>query len=162
DADRTVLFRQSDIPQILELAWVLACLAPNPVLERAHAFKAAASEGVEPSLGLFSYPVLMAADILALGGTIVPVGADQRQHVEITRDLARRFNHAYGGALPVPRAEVAPSAAMIPGLDGRKMSKRYGNTIPLTATPGERRALVRKIVTDSSAADAPKDPDASA
>lgn len=148
DPELTTVFRQSDVPQILEVAWTLACLAPMPLLERAHAFKAATSEGASPTLGLFSYPVLMAADILALGGTLVPVGADQQQHMELTRDLARRFNHAFGGALPLPRPTVA--SADIPGLDGRKMSKRYDNTIPINATPAERRSLVRRIVTDSS------------
>lgn len=136
------------MPQILEVAWVLGCLAPTSLMERAHAFKAVTSEGVSPTLGLFSYPVLMAADILSLGGTLVPVGTDQEQHVELTRDLARRFNHEFGGALPLPRAQV--ESGTMPGLDGRKMSKRYGNTIPIKATPSERRALIRKIVTDSS------------
>lgn len=159
DPERTVVFRQSDVPQILEVAWTLACLAPMALLERAHAFKAATSEGASPTLGLFSYPVLMAADILALGGTLVPVGADQQQHVELTRDLARRFNHAFGGALPLPRATV--ESADIPGLDGRKMSKRYNNTIPINATPAERRSLVRGIVTDSSPLGTPLDAEAS-
>lgn len=159
DPERAAIFRQSDVPQILELAWILGCLAPTPLLERAHAFKAATSEGVSPTLGLFSYPVLMAADILTLGGTLVPVGTDQRQHVELTRDLARRFNQAFAGALPLPRAMV--ESAAIPGLDGRKMSKRYGNTIPIDATPRERRALVRRIVTDSSPLGAPVDAESS-
>lgn len=160
DLERTVLFRQSAVPEILELAWILACLAPVGMLERAHAYKAARSEERAPSLGLFSYPVLMAADILAFRGEVVPVGPDQEQHVEIARDLARRFNQAFGDTLPLPQPELAAEAsASLPGLDGRKMSKQYGNTMPLGATDAERRALVRRIVTDSTPAGAPKDPD---
>ena len=159
DPKRAVLFRQSDVPEILELAWVLACLAPVGMLERAHAYKAALAEGASPSLGLFSYPVLMAADILTFRGSRVPVGPDQVQHVEIARDLARRFNQAFGNTFPLPEAELARrEAGPLPGLDGRKMSKQYGNTIPLAATDAERRRLVRRIVTDSSAAGAPREP----
>lgn len=162
DPERTTVFRQSDVPEILELAWMLACLAPVPVLERAHAYKAAVADGDEPNLGLFSYPVLMASDILALGGTIVPVGPDQLQHLEITRDLARRFNRAFGTSLPLPQPMQGEPSVSLPGLDGRKMSKRHGNTIPLTASPSQRRALVGKIVTDSTPMGAPKDPQSSA
>lgn len=159
DPERTVLFRQSDVPEVLELTWILACLAPVGMLERAHAYKAARSEDRSPSLGLFSYPVLMAADVLAFRGDTVPVGPDQEQHVEIARDLARRFNRAFGDTFPLPRPEFATEeSSSLPGLDGRKMSKQYGNTIPLAATDAERRRLVRKIVTDSSPAGAPKDP----
>lgn len=161
DPARTTLFRQSDVPEILELAWVLGCLAPTSMLRRAHAFKAATAEGMRPSLGLFSYPVLMAADILALGGTLVPVGADQLQHLEMTRNLARRFNHAFGTALALPQPLGGENVVSLPGLDGRKMSKRYGNTIPLTASPARRRRLVMKIVTDSSPMGAPTDPEQS-
>jgi len=151
DPERTALFRQSAVPEILELAWVLACLAPVGLLERAHAYKAARSEDRAPSLGLFSYPVLMAADILAFRGDAVPVGPDQEQHVEIARDLARRFNQVFGDTFPLPQPEFATKEpTSLPGLDGGKMSKQYGNTIPLAATDAERRGLVRKIVTDSS------------
>ncbi len=159
DPDRTVLFRQSDVPEVLELAWVLACLAPVAMMERAHAYKAARSDEAVPSLGLFSYPVLMAADILVLRGDTVPVGPDQEQHVEIAREMARRFNQAYGETFPLPEPQfAAKQRESVPGLDGRKMSKRYGNTIPLAATDTERRRLVRKMVTDSSPVGAPKDP----
>lgn len=161
DTERATVFRQSDVPEILELAWVLGCLAPTPLLQRAHAFKAATAEGVAPSLGLFSYPVLMAADILSLGGTLVPVGADQLQHLEVTRDLARRLNHAFGTTLALPRPLGSDSVVNLPGLDGRKMSKRYGNTIPLTAPPARRRELVMKIVTDSSPLGAATNPEQS-
>ena len=158
EPQRAVLFRQSEVPEILELAWALACLTPVGMLERAHAFKAARSRDVSPTLGLFSYPVLMAADILAFRGERVPVGTDQEQHVEIARDLARRFNQAFGDVFPLPQPTFAgEDAEPLPGLDGNKMSKRYGNTIPIAATDAERRRLVRKIVTDSSPADAPKD-----
>lgn len=160
DPTRAVLFRQSDVPEILELAWILACLAPVGMLERAHAYKAARSEGRPPSLGLLTYPVLMAADVLAFRGDGVAVGPDQEQHVEIARDLARRFNQTFGDTFPLPQpVRTAGASASLPGLDGRKMSKRYGNTLPLGATDDERRGLVRKIVTDSSPAGAPKDPD---
>lgn len=160
DPEATALFRQSEVPEILELAWVLACLAPIGLLERAHAYKSARSEDQSPSLGLLSYPVLMTADILVFRGDTVPVGPDQEQHVEIARDLARRFNHAFGDTFPVPRPEsVTERSTSVPGLDGRKMSKRYGNTIPLSATDDERRGFVRKIVTDSSPSGAPKDPE---
>lgn len=160
DPERTALFRQSDVPEVLELAWILACLTPVGLLERAHAYKAARAEGRSPTLGLFSYPVLMAADILVFRGEVVPVGPDQEQHVEIAREVARRFNQAFGETFPLPRAELAdPRQGAIPGLDGRKMSKQYGNTIPLAATEAERRRLVRRIVTDSSPAGAPKEPD---
>lgn len=160
DPDQTVLFRQSDVSEILELAWVLACLAPAGMLERAHAYKAARAEDRSASLGLFSYPALMAADILALRGDRVPVGPDQEQHVEIARDLARRFNQAFGDTFALPQAKLAgEESTSLPGLDGRKMSKQHGNTIPLAAMPAERHRLVRKIVTDSSPAGAPKEPE---
>lgn len=161
DPERTTIFRQSDIPEIPELAWVLGCLTPTGMLQRAHAYKAARAEPNAPTLGLFSYPVLMAADILALGGTVVPVGSDQLQHLEMTRDLARRFNHAFHTQLPLPRATGNEMVAPLPGLDGRKMSKRYGNTIPITASAPERRELVGRIVTDSRPMGAHLDPDGS-
>lgn len=153
DPLRSVLFRQSDIPEIPELAWTLACLTPIGLLQRAHAFKAATSEGRSATVGLFAYPILMAADILALRGELVPVGPDQQQHVEIARDLARRFNGQYAPLFGLPEAHHGPGASVsLPGLDGRKMSKHYRNTIPLSSGARERRALVRRIVTDSSGA----------
>lgn len=162
DLDRITMFRQSDVPEVLELSWILGTLAPMPFMERAHAYKTARAEGGTATLGLVSYPVLMAADILSFRGEIVPAGSDQAQHVEMARTLARRFNRRFRGDLPLPRALHEKGASSeLPGTDGRKMSKQYQNTIPITATPEERRALVRTIVTDSSPVDAPKDPEAS-
>lgn len=162
DPDRVITFRQSDVPEILELSWILGTLAPMPFMERAHAYKAARAEGRTATLGLVSYPVLMAADILSFRGESVPAGSDQAQHVEMARTLARRFNHRFGGDLPLPRSlHETGASSELPGFDGRKMSKQYRNTIPVTATPEERRALVRTIVTDSSPVDAPKNPEAS-
>ena len=162
DPGRVTTFRQSDVPEILELSWILGTLAPIPFMERAHAYKAARAEGRTATLGLVSYPVLMAADILSLRGEFVPAGSDQAQHVEMARTLARRFNQRFDGDLPLPQALHEEGArSELPGLDGRKMSKQYRNTIPITAAPEERQALVRTIVTDSSPADAPKDPDTS-
>lgn len=159
---RAVVFRQSDVPEILELAWVLSCLTNLGTLERAHAYKSAVEAGEPVNHGLFSYPVLMASDILAPGGELVPVGGDQKQHLEITRDLARRFNHHYGDLLAVPEPLLPDDADSLPGVDGRKMSKSYDNTIPLMASPDEIRDRVAGIVTDSTPRDAPKDPDTSA
>lgn len=166
DPARTVLYRQSDLPELFELSWILACTTPKGALNRAHAYKAAvaanlaggrpADDGV--SAGLFTYPVLMAADILGLSGTAVPVGADQAQHLEVTRDLAVAFNRCYGAALTVPEAVVDEDVAVIPGTDGRKMSKSYDNVIPIMAPPEEMALLVRGILTDSRRPEEPKDP----
>lgn len=162
DSDRVITFRQSDVPEILELSWIFGTLAPMPSMERAHAYKAARAEGRTATLGLVTYPVLMAADILTFRGELVPAGSDQAQHIEMARTLARRFNHQFGGDLPLPRAlHERGAGSQLPGIDGRKMSKQYQNTIPISATPEERRTLVRAIVTDSSPADAQKDPGAS-
>ncbi len=172
DPQQTTFYRQSDVPQIFELAWVLSCVTPKGLMNRAHAYKAARDRneaaGEHPdhhvSMGLYNYPVLMAADILIMDATVVPVGKDQVQHVEYTADIAQAFNAVYGEVLVVPEPEVpaADAGRTLPGLDGRKMSKSYGNTIPLFAPPSRLRKLVRSIVTDSTPVDAPKDPDASA
>ena len=157
DPSRTALYRQSDVAEIFELAWILACATPKGALNRAHAYKSAvaanratgrpADEGL--SAGLFTYPILMAADILSLAGTAVPVGADQTQHLEVTRDVAVAFNRSYGPVLTLPEAVVDEDVALIPGTDGRKMSKSYDNIIPILAPPEEMGRLVRGIVTDS-------------
>jgi len=169
DPERVTFYRQSDIPKIPELCWLLTCVAPKGLLNRAHAYKASVDQntarGVEPddgvTMGLFCYPVLMAADILAFNAHQVPVGRDQVQHLEMARDIAQRFNHLYGADyFTLPQAVVEADVAVLPGLDGRKMSKSYNNTIPLFegGAPGLRAAVMR-IVTDSRAPGEPK-PDA--
>jgi tryptophanyl-tRNA synthetase len=169
DPERVVFYRQSDVPEIFELAWVLACITPKGWMNKAHAYKAAVASnlegGVDPdagiNMGLYGYPVLMAADILAFDIDFVPVGEDQDQHVEIARDIAQRLNHAYGPVLHMPAAKIDAITAIVPGLDGRKMSKSYGNTIPLGVEPAQLRKLVSRIATDSTPPEAPKQPDTS-
>jgi tryptophanyl-tRNA synthetase len=171
DPERAVLYRQSDIPEIFELAWVLACFMPKSWMDRSHAYKAAVDANRERGLedldagvhmGTYGYPILMAADILAFDVDLVPVGKDQVQHLEIARDIAQRVNHVCGtDVLRLPTAKVDDRAAIVPGLDGRKMSKSYDNTIPLFATPKQLKKIVGAIVTDSSLPEAPKDPDTS-
>jgi tryptophanyl-tRNA synthetase len=161
DPKQTTLFRQSDVPEVCELTWLLACVTPKGLMERAHAYKAATQEGREVSMGLFCYPILMASDILIYKSDVVPVGEDQVQHIEMTRDMAAKFNHTFGREvlkLPVPRVRQ-DVAAVVPGLDGRKMSKSYGNTIDLFAPDQELRAQVMRIVTDSTPMGQPLDPD---
>lgn len=167
DPLRMTLYRQSDLPEVFELTWVLACHTGKGLLNRAHAYKAAASanqaagrpadHGV--NAGVFAYPLLMAADILVLGAEVVPVGRDQKQHVEIAREVAAAFNAIHGPVLVTPEVLVDRRVATIPGLDGRKMSKSYGNTLPIFAEVDELRSLVARIVTDSRPPEAPKDPD---
>jgi tryptophanyl-tRNA synthetase len=166
DPERTALYRQSDVPETFELATILSALAPKGAMNRAHAYKAAvaaneaagrsADDGV--NMGLYTYPILMAADILLVGGDLVPVGRDQVQHVEIARDLADVFNATFGTTLRPPNADVDPAVEVVLGLDGRKMSKSYGNTISLFLDPGSRRRLVARIRTDSRRPEEPKDP----
>jgi tryptophanyl-tRNA synthetase len=170
DPNRVWFYRQSDIPEIPELTWLLSCVASKGLLNRAHAYKAAmdaneaAGEDADAGVtaGLFMYPVLMAADILAFRAHRVPVGRDQVQHIEMARDFGARFNHLYGEILTLPEAVVDASVATLPGLDGRKMSKSYDNTIPLFAPPDELRRLVFSIVTDSRAPGEPKATEGSA
>ena len=159
DPERTVFFRQSDVPEVHELTWVLSCLTPVGLLERCHSYKDKIARGLVPNHGLFSYPVLMAADILIYGSHLVPVGKDQKQHLEVTRDLAIRFNNAYGEILVVPEAMIREDVAVIPGLDGQKMSKSYDNTIELFGEPKATRQKIMRIVTDSTPMEAPKDPE---
>ena len=159
DFENHAFFRQSDIPEVTELTWILSCITSKGLMERAHAFKDAISKDQEVSMGLFCYPVLMACDILIYDSNFVPVGQDQRQHLEITRDLAIRFNHLYGEAFVIPEAIIEKEVATIPGLDGKKMSKSYGNVIPLLAPEKQFRKAVMKITTDSKSVDEPKDPE---
>jgi tryptophanyl-tRNA synthetase len=171
DPDKVWFYRQSDIPETTELTWLLTCIAGKGLLNRAHAYKAAVDKNREAgedddagiNAGLFMYPVLMAADILLFNANKVPVGRDQIQHIEMARDFAQRFNHLYGEPagqeyFVLPEAAVEEQVATLPGLDGRKMSKSYDNTIPLFAPPSALRKLVNSIVTDSSPPEAPKDP----
>ena len=158
DPAKAVLFRQSDVPQVTELAWILSCVTPMPMLENCHAYKDHLAKEKTPSHGLFAYPVLMAADILIYDSHIVPVGRDQKQHVEITRDLAKAVNRLYGEVLVVPEASILPTVETIPGLDGRKMSKSYDNTIELFLEEKPLRKKIMSIVTDSTAVEAAKDP----
>jgi tryptophanyl-tRNA synthetase len=170
DPNRVWFYRQSDIPEIPELTWLLSCVAGKGLLNRAHAYKAAtdanAAAGEDPdagvTAGLYMYPVLMAADILAFRAQQVPVGRDQIQHIEMARDFGARFNHLYGEHLVLPEAAIEESVATLPGLDGRKMSKSYDNTIPLFAPPAELKRLVFSIVTDSRAPGEPKSTEGSA
>lgn len=159
DPARTALFRQSDIPEVTELAWLLACVTGHGLLERAHAFKAARDKGEEVGAGTFFYPVLMAADILIYDSTHVPVGKDQVQHLEMTRDMAQAFNARFGEVLVLPAAVVQDEVATVPGIDGRKMSKSYDNHLELLGPAKARRKRVMSIVTDSRSLEEPKDPD---
>lgn len=162
DPETALLYRQSDVPEVMELNWILACFTSKGLLDRAHAYKDAVAEGREISAGVYTYPVLMAADILAFGANVVPVGKDQKQHLEITRDIAQRVNHVYGERLVVPEALIQEEVETIPGLDGRKMSKSYGNTLPLFAPAGQLRKQVMRIQTDSTPVAEPKKPEGAA
>ncbi len=167
DVEHALFYRQSDIPEIAELTWLLHCVAAKGLMNRAHAYKAAVSEntgaGEDPdraiTMALFCYPVLMAADILLFKAHRVPVGSDQKQHVEMTRDIAQRFNHHYGERFVLPEAELPEGGETLPGLDGRKMSKSYDNTIPLFAERKNLRKLVMKIKTNSQPPEEPKNPE---
>ena len=159
DPAETIIFRQSDIPQVCELTWYLACQFPLGLLERAHALKDSRARGESANSGLMYYPVLMAADILLYRGTLVPVGADQKQHLEMTREVAQRFNHRFGETFPVPEAHIEEETGVIPGLDGRKMSKSYDNYIGLFEQPKKARKQIMKIVTDSKSVEDIKDPE---
>src|SRR5216684_840246 len=158
DPERATLFRHSDVPQVTELAWILSTVAPTGLLERATSYKDKLARGMSANVGLFSYPILMAADILIYDSDVVPVGKDQKQHVEITRDIAGRMNALYGPIFKIPEPSILATVATIPGLDGQKMSKSYDNTIELFL---EEKALKKKImgiVTDSTPVEEPKDP----
>lgn len=149
DPQKTTLYKQSDVPQVAELAWIFSCLSTMPYLMRAHAFKDAEAKNKEINVGTFNYPLLMAADILIPDADVVPVGEDQRQHVEIARDMADKFNRTFGETFKIPKEHIMKDVQTVPGTDGRKMSKSYGNTIPLFATHEEIKKAVMSIVTDS-------------
>ena len=159
DFDRHTFYRQSDVPEVTELTWILSCVTGKGLLDRAHAFKDASTKGQEVSMGLYNYPILMAADILLYDTNFVPVGKDQQQHLEMTRDMAIRFNNTFGEALVVPEALIEDKVATIPGLDGQKMSKSYNNIIPLFAPEQTLRKAVMKMQTDSKTVEEFKDPD---
>jgi tryptophanyl-tRNA synthetase len=166
DPNRGALFMQTDVPQVTELAWILSTVAPMGLLERAHSYKDKLSRGLPATVGLFGYPILMAADILIYDSDLVPVGKDQKQHIEITRDLAVKINETYGSEpdrpifkLPEPRIQAATE--VVPGIDGQKMSKSYGNNVDIFGDEKETRKRVMSIVTDSTPVEAPKDPDKS-
>ena len=170
DTEKTTFYRQSDIPEILELSWILQCVCAKGLMNRAHAYKAAVDANVaegntDPdhgiSMGLFSYPVLMAADILMFNASHIPVGKDQIQHVEMARDIAGRFNHRYGEIFTLPQAVVSEDTPLLTGLDGRKMSKSYGNTIALFEGEKPLRKQIMRIQTNSQPPEEPKNPDES-
>jgi len=168
DTSNAVFYRQSDVPEIMELAWMLTCVASKGLMNRAHAYKAAVADNEQGgendpdkgiTMGLFSYPILMAADILMFNANKVPVGKDQIQHIEMARDIAARFNHIYGEHFVLPEALIEEHGATLAGLDGRKMSKSYNNTIPLFEPEKKLRKLVNKIKTNSLLPGEPKDPE---
>jgi tryptophanyl-tRNA synthetase len=163
DPERATLFRHSDVPQVTELAWILSTVAPMGLLERAHSYKDKLARGLPATVGLFNYPVLMAADILIYDSDVVPVGKDQKQHIEITRDLAVKMNEIFGQSEPdgrifkLPEARIKATTETVPGIDGQKMSKSYGNNIDIFGDEKEMRKRVMSIVTDSTSVEAPKD-----
>ena len=163
DPEEVIFYRQSDIPHIMELTWVLGCLTSKGLMNRAHAYKAAVAENKKEdpdkgiTMGLFNYPVLMAADILIFNADKVPVGQDQKQHVEMTRDIALRFNHHYGEVFTVPDVSIEEDAGTLPGIDGRKMSKSYKNVIPIFLNKDDLRKRIMKIKTDSKEPGEPKE-----
>ncbi|MEI5907800.1 tryptophan--tRNA ligase [Bacillus spongiae] len=166
DADKTIFYRQSDVPEIFELNWIFSCFASKGLMNRAHAYKSIVDSNKQHNrdvdfgvnMGIYNYPILMTADILMFNTEIVPVGKDQVQHVEIARDIAKNFNNTYGETFGLPKYKIQESTAILPGLDGRKMSKSYNNTIPIFEEPKKLEKLINKIKTDSLPPDAPKDP----
>ena len=159
DPEKVCLFKQSDVTEVTELTWYFNCITTMPYLERATAYKDAHMKVKEVNVGLFDYPILMAADILIYDSQIVPVGQDQKQHVEYARDTAQKFNNIFGETFTIPEALIMKEVSVVPGIDGKKMSKSYKNTIPLFGTDEEIKKAVMKIVTDSKGTDEPKDPE---
>jgi len=159
DPDKTAFYRQSDVPEVQELAWLLSVVTPMGLLERCHSYKDKIARGIAATHGLFAYPVLMAADILSVQSTVVPVGRDQKQHVEVTRDIAIKFNNQYGEVFTIPEPSILEAVAVVPGIDGQKMSKSYDNTLEIFGDPKALKKRVMKIVTDSKELEDPKDPD---
>src|SRR5579871_5400137 len=159
DPKRSVFFRQSDVPEVCELAWILSTLTPMSMLEKAHSYKDKSSKGIPVNHGLFAYPVLMAADILIYDSNLVPVGQDQKQHLEMTRDIATKFNETYGQTFVLPEPRIRGAVAVVPGVDGQKMSKSYGNTIEIFGEEKATRKKIMSLVMDSRSPAEPK-PDA--
>jgi tryptophanyl-tRNA synthetase len=160
DPEKTVFWRQSDVPEVTELAWILSCVTPMGLLQRCTSFKDKVDQGLSPVHGLFAYPVLQAADILMFDSNLVPVGQDQKQHIEVTRDIANKFNNIYGETFVLPDEHILKSVAVVPGIDGRKMSKSYDNTIEIFEPENKVKKKVMRIQTDSTPVEDPKDPDA--
>lgn len=161
DPEQSVLWVQSDIPEVTELTWYLSTVTPMGLLQRCHSYKDKVARNIPASSGLFMYPVLMAADILLYDTNVVPVGRDQQQHVEVTRDIAIKFNTTYGKTFTIPESEIREEIAVVPGTDGQKMSKSYGNSLEIFAPEKQLRKKIMSIVTDSAPVEAPKDPDKS-
>ncbi len=159
DPEKSVLWVQSDVPEVSELTWYLSCVTPMGLLQRCHSYKDKVAKSIPASSGLFTYPVLMAADILLYNSNIVPVGMDQKQHVEVTRDIALKFNSLYGEIFVIPESEIREELAVVPGVDGQKMSKSYDNTLEIFAPEKQLRKKIMSIVTDSTPVEEPKDPD---
>jgi len=159
DPDRCTFWVQSDVPEVCELMWVLSSLTPMGLLERCHSYKDKVAKGIAATHGLFSYPVLMAADILLFQAEIVPVGKDQKQHLEVARDIAIKFNNSFGDTFIVPEPAISETSAIVPGLDGQKMSKSYGNTIPIFLDDKPLRKKVMSVQTDATPVEDPKDPE---
>ena len=160
DPEKSTLFLQSDVPEHTELSWILSNVTPMGLLERAHSYKDKTAKGIKPNVGLFTYPVLMASDILIYSPDIVPVGKDQKQHVEITRDIATKFNETYGKEVfKLPKEKIVENVATVPGIDGDKMSKSYGNVINMFGSKKQLKKQIMSIVTDSTPLEEPKNPD---
>jgi tryptophanyl-tRNA synthetase len=159
DPAKTAFYRQSDVPEVQELAWLLSVVTPMGLLERCHSYKDKTAKGIAATHSLFAYPVLMAADILSVQSTVVPVGRDQKQHVEVTRDIAIKFNNQFGEVFTIPEPSIRDSVAVVPGVDGQKMSKSYDNTLEIFGDPGVLKKRVMQIVTDSTPLEEPKNPD---
>ncbi len=158
DTERTIFYRQSDIHEVTELTWLLSVVTPMGLLERCHSYKDKVAKGLPATHGLFSYPVLMAADILIMHSNVVPVGRDQKQHVEVTRDIAIKFNNLYGEVFTLPEPSIREEVAVVPGVDGQKMSKSYNNTVEIFGDLKEARQRIMRIVTDSKTVEDSKDP----
>ncbi len=159
DPERSIFWVQSDVPEVVELSWILSCVTSMGLLERCHSYKDKVARGIVPNHGLFAYPTLMAADILLYQSHVIPVGQDQKQHVEVTRDIAERFNYHYGETFVLPEPRIDPYVAVIPGLDGQKMSKSYDNTIEIFAEENVLRKKILRVVTDSKPVEEPKEPE---
>jgi tryptophanyl-tRNA synthetase len=159
DVEKTIFWRQSDLPEVTELAWILSCLTPMGLLQRCTSYKDKVAQGMNANHGLFAYPVLQAADILIFNSELVPVGADQKQHIEVTRDIAGYFNNTYGEIFTLPKEQILESVAIVPGIDGQKMSKSYNNTIGMFEEEKSVKKKIMRIVTDSTPVEEPKDPE---